>query len=835
VRRLSSTLLLLLAALAAGWLLWGELEVAGVFAGRGRAGEEETPERLAREIEADLRRRARLRGLPGIETASRGEGRLVGRVECTVCAAGPLPMPSVAVQVLALERGESVQRRAVTDAAGAFAFDGLPAVGGYTLVVHHPPYREVVLHGLVVRAGETTEVGTVLLGRPTALSGDVVDAAGRPVGSATVQAFADTSRPERLDLKRGLFDLQGLVDPLAAAATGADGTFRLEDLPPGRYLLRVAAPGYATSFREGIWVTVDERAPALRVTLDEGAGFRGLVRDAEGRGVGGARVIAVATPGSRVQRLDRVETTSEPDGRYALDGLVAGSRYFLEAWAAGFAPTGRVVVPGGDETLDLVLASSGRVEGRVFDEASGRGIPGAEVALVAGGANSLSPQSAVADEEGRFAFPLVSAGPVFLFSASAAGYPAESAPTEGRREVVAGETLVVDVPLRAGAVVEGRVLDRRGTPVAHATVAFVDPQRRLEGETAVLTGTDGRYRATGLRRTRHEVRVGAPGYAPPTDQATVVLEIPADATVLRKDFELDFGGVLQGTVKDPDGALVAGARLGLHARGDRAVRDAVRDLVAVSNAAGAWRIAGVPPDVEIVVEALHDRWARGESGPVRVGAGAVVEVHVALGTGARVVGRVTDPRGRPVEAARVRWGRVPPGEEGRLGDAFRADELLGPRVARTDGDGRFVADRLEAGRHVLKVEREGYAVWYRRDLVIQEGGGDASLAVVLEPSARITGRVVSGATGAPVADAWLYARANDGEGRDEGIVRALVSSQSGPDGAYVLEGLPDGRYEVVCWLAVGFVGAVTQRDHPSVRHPDVPAQATGVDFALVAE
>ncbi|MHC5010905.1 MAG: MSCRAMM family protein, partial [Planctomycetota bacterium] len=446
MRRRGISVLLVLGALAAcGWLLWSELQASGVFEfDRGGTGRSETDAATLplAELEADLRERFRLRGLPGIETAARGHGRLVGSVQLHGGGRGPLPLPGVTVQVIGLvkaprasagETGDvdatgnrSFARAAETGADGAFQLGDLPAGGAYTLVVRHVPYREIVLRGLNVQTGRTTDVGEILLGSPTSLQGEVVDAAGRPVGGARVQVFPDASRPERLDLRRGLTDLQGALDHLAESLAEADGSFRVQDLPPGRYLLRISAPGYAAVFREGVWVTADELSASVRVVLDAGAGYVGRVVDEEGRGIGGARVIAVAAPGTRIQRLDRVETTAASNGRYRLDRLVPGMRYFVEAWAEGYAPTGRFLVPEDLQELDLVLSPSGRVEGTITDAATGDGIGGAEVTLVAGMANTLSPVSTVTDDAGRYVLPYVSAGPIFLFAAKADGYPAGS-------------------------------------------------------------------------------------------------------------------------------------------------------------------------------------------------------------------------------------------------------------------------------------------------------------------------------------------------------------------------------------------------------------------------
>jgi protocatechuate 3,4-dioxygenase beta subunit len=762
-------------------------------------------------------------------------GRLVGRVALHVAGQEPRPLPDVAVEVLGvLADGKALRREATSDVEGRFSLDDVPAHAGYAVVARLPPWKEIVRRGVVVPAGGVADLGVLAFGLPTSLEGSVVDAAGRPLAGAVVAVLADAPRKDVLDVQAGLLELQGTVDPLALADADGDGRFELKDLPPGRYVLRVSAPGYAAAFRDGVRVTVDERSPAVRVVLDGGAGWTGRVVDERGDGVGGARVIAVALPGGEIARLDRVETRSGADGAYRLDTLVSGMRYFVEAWADGYSPTGRFLVPDGVADLDLVVVTAGRIEGFVTDASDGSGIADALVTALAGKINSLSPVSARTDARGFYALPAVSPGPVFLFAARAPGHAPESldAKALAGRVVVAGETLRLDLPLLRGGRVRGRVASTAGRPLPYATVALLDPARRWQGEQAVLTDVRGEYRVEDLRPATYEVRVVAPGFAPPPgdDPSAWRVAVPEGSGEVVKDLVLAPGGELSGVVRDPDGAPVAGARVSLLAPG-------VHDLAAVADAAGAWRLAGVPPGTDVVVVAEHDDWTRAVSQPLRLAAGEAKVLEIVLRAGATLPGRAVDARGRGVEGARVRWGRVAPGQEGRVSDAYRADELLGTRVLRTDADGRFALVRLEGGRHVVKVEADGYADWFRSDVHVGEDGLQPALTATLEGAHTIRGRVSDARTGAPIAECWVYARAEDAvdAAPDPGRVKPLVSAQTGADGAFLLQAVPPGRYEVVCWLALGYVAYVQDAKSPAVRRLGIEAGARAVDFRLEPE
>lgn len=852
-RRYGVWVILGLAVLAGLGFLWQTGTEAGWFpwAADREASEERRGPALGKPDEdllAELERRVNLQGLPGLEGEVAGDGVLTGRVLLHLAGAGPRPLPGVRVMVLAARQRPGAGAAAAaagddlgastasaepveTDEAGSFTFPRLRARVGYALVVRHAPYRDVVVKGLAVGRGRTTDVGDVLLGAPTTLTGEVVDAAGRPVAGAQVQVFADRGRPDHFDLRQGLFELQAAADPMAEAASQGDGSFAVKDLPPGRYLLRVSAPGYAAAFRAGVRVTTDERSGSARVILDPGAGWYGTVLDDERRGVADARVVAVAMPGFGVQRMDRVDVHAGPDGAYRLDTLVAGVRYFVEAWAEGRAPTGQVLVAEGVQRRDVTLTQAGRVEGTVTDRATGQGVADAQVTLLAGQASTLSPVSTVSGADGRYVLPYVAPGPLLLFSVKALGYQSFGLGADGfgGRRVTAGETTVLDASVEKGGTVSGRVLSPEGRPVPYATVALVDPGRRWEGEESAVTDASGRYLVHGLHAGTWELRVTAAGYAPLVNEADVRVVVPPDLGEVVREITLAAGAAVEGLVKTPEGAPVAGVHVEVGASGNAQVRAGVRELAAVSDAAGGFRLLGVPAGVDVTLAAIHDDWVRTAVGPLRLSPGQQQQVTITLRAGATLPGRVVDANERPVKDARVRWGHIGPDEQGRADDdAFRADEVLGARVLRTDADGQFRIERLEPGATLLKVEREGFADWYRRDLVVAGDGVQPILTVRLVGALSIRGRVTAEAGGAPLPGMWVYAeesKPGPDAPADPGHVRALVPAQTAADGTYVLDRLPPGRLKVVVWLPLGFQGQ-TRRD--------VAAGSTGVDFQLVA-
>ena len=66
---------------------------------------------------------------------------------------------------------------------------------------------------------------------------------------------------------------------------------------------------------------------------------------------------------------------------------------------------------------------------------------------------------------------------------------------------------------------------------------------------------------------------------------------------------------------------------------------------------------------------------------------------------------------------------------------------------------------------------------------------------------------------------------------DGGRVDPLVTLETGPDGAYVLGGLPPGPVDVAVSLSLGYKNA--WQDPATARKEGVAAGSTGVDFRLV--
>ncbi len=165
---------------------------------------------------------------------------------------------------------------------------------------------------------------------------------------------------------------------------------------------------------------------------------------------------------------------------------------------------------------------------------------------------------------------------------------------------------------------------------------------------------------------------------------------------------------------------------------------------------------------------------------------AVRGITVFLFPAVDYVGKVVDGKGAPVAGARVRLLGTPQGEQA-------IDKL---EVEWTsDRDGTFVFHAADnAVFEAVAGSARGFGrldgdVAITKQLVITLGDAPAR-------DATIRGKTID-ATGAPIADVLVRGLPDDPPGKEPSQPRAVAFATSGPDGAFVLEGLDRGTYVLI--------------------------------------
>ena len=299
------------------------------------------------------------------------------------------------------------------------------------------------------------------------------------------------------------------------------------------------------------------------------------------------------------------------------------------------------------------------------------------------------------------------------------------------------------------------------------------------------TTGDGKFRVGGLARGRHFLEAKAPGFVPTFRSHVGVRE----RTVNQVEVEMLEASHVWGRVVDGDGEPVVGAKVRADWQGpsrrlsaeDAAMgghRHVRRRATARSAADGSFSLAPLGAGPLLVIRAESPEF--GSSRDIIVHApydGLVIELgrHVVRG---RVVDAAT---GTPLEAFDVGHRRMSYAVYDRY-----------PRVSRL-GDGRFEM-AVHPDTYLVHVNAPGRFPWFTR--LFPGTGGEYDLGeVALERARSITGHVRDARSGEPVVGVRVHRSLAQYEERS---VQLFVSggrptppgAETGPDGAFALDGLP---------------------------------------------
>jgi len=205
--------------------------------------------------------------------------------------------------------------RARSGEGGAFLLDAL-APGAYSLVASDGTTAPAILRGVAAGGPEVT----LMLARGATLRGRVSDAATGAAVAAFSVILSERRGPIALDTAR------------AVTVFDAEGRFSIDRLRPGRYLMLVAAKGYAPSPERELEVSGDTSADT---SLARGATLTGTVRDGKDKtALEGAKVSLEGRQGGGEGSVQLFAVTvTDAGGRFELGGLAPGQRSLFVAAA----------------------------------------------------------------------------------------------------------------------------------------------------------------------------------------------------------------------------------------------------------------------------------------------------------------------------------------------------------------------------------------------------------------------------------------------------------------------------------------------------------------------
>jgi protocatechuate 3,4-dioxygenase beta subunit len=561
-----------------------------------------------------------------------------------------------------LERGEGLLQpgaRTRSGPDGTFRFEGLSGVS-FTVWAAAPGLGAAVRERAA--PGEPVEL---FLPPPRALEGQVVDEGGGAVPGARVWAVS-----RRLPLGGDV-------------RAGGDGRFRVEGLGEGPFTLVAAAPGF------------------LPVTL-------GPVE----AGGGGALQLVLARPrtlevevqrgGAPAEARVRLEAdhlrreAATREGRVRFEGLYPGALGLLARAEDGAASAPqKVLLREAVTRVTLALEPGGRLLVTVVDEA-GQPVPAPTVTL-------WTPSGERVEERRAGTGELVVLGPQgagdYVLEGRAEGFPEVELPVK----LAAGD-LPLELTLRRGTLLAGRVLDMYGRPAPGVSV-LVQPL----GSSALSDG-EGRF----------STLVPSPGlytlHAHHSDWGGAEKRVGAPDTAV--ELALEPGASLE-VVAQSGGRRVEGASAMAWLDNDNVFRSD-----RTSGADGRVPLRGLPPGT-YQVTASHPDHLPSERQKVTVQEGQTLTVTAELAAGARLEGEVVDEEGQAVPRAVVAvFPRLAPGTQ-------------------SDARGRFTLRALPPGR---PFRLEAFHAEYEQEapLPLTAGeGGAPPVRVVMKRRAVFRGRVLA--------------------------------------------------------------------------------------------
>jgi protocatechuate 3,4-dioxygenase beta subunit len=244
---------------------------------------------------------------------------------------------------------------------------------------------------VTVKPPGTTNVRLTIDTKVDSIRGSVVDANGKPVGDAFVEAAPDNAGM----ISGGWAEKRVL--------TGTDGAFALT-VNGATYTLR--------AYRQGGGEAVRERVAAGTTTtleLRPSGSIAGVAKDRTGHTVDDFTVRVVAKKAALVRTEELVHT----GGRFVIRDLPAG-RYSITATAANGHATREVLLGEGEAKADVNLDLDNLVTltGRVVELGTSKPVPNMQMMVLVRGYYSRDLEHIPTDDAGRFTIPGVPVGAV---------------------------------------------------------------------------------------------------------------------------------------------------------------------------------------------------------------------------------------------------------------------------------------------------------------------------------------------------------------------------------------------------------------------------------------
>ncbi len=704
-----------------------------------------------------------------------------GRSGATVAAGGGMVWGKVAVVVCLIAAGVGVFAWRTQDATTGTDGEQRAAATATNSDLAGGDLAEVPSTQAPVRADDTLAKATAVLNElprgEGVLTVYVTDRTGSPAAGIIVTLAHEASTRV---LTEGLSDGHGKIE--------------FEDLPWGKYLLR-AVQGKSAA-RAAVTLSAEWPTAQGELVLKPGGEIRGTVTSADGAPVPGAAVQLM-----NAERNNEAPAMTETDeaGAFLLDAIPLG-QYWVRVVALGFAPAQTEEVRIDSAPLAIALSRGGTLEGLARIASSGLPAPGVALKLSAPPFEGLE-RNIITDERGRFREDTLPAGLCYVVSTDE-----RYAFNPARAEVVLANDRVerAEFTLEEGAQVSGTITDgTTGEPLAGAVVFAEDQPSPTHYWKSAPTGPDGRYLLSGLAAGSCEISVRKypPRYTALGDDIRALLQLQPGQVHGGLDFQFKKGALVEGVVVDETGEPVPRARVKIDIiRPGEEPRQG--DTDAFTDASGAFFFADVGrvgasmnkdgvieyrrEGAQVALRAEYRDFRSEDMEPVVLPAEVIrgITLRLIAANSGAISGYAVDETGEPAKALLLFDG---------MDGSHR-----GFGLARSEVDGFFLVDNLQAGRYGLRIDPSDD---YERIIELGAGQRIVDLRVVVPGFPKITGRVTD-LEGQPVFGADVSALM-------PGIDHPMESTSTDKDGRFSLTVSGEGKHLIMA-VAFGLDGASWQ-------------------------
>ncbi|HEY0157178.1 MAG TPA: carboxypeptidase regulatory-like domain-containing protein [Thermoanaerobaculia bacterium] len=540
---------------------------------------------------------------------------------------------------------------------------------------------------------------------------------GRVVDKATNKPL--TQFQAGISMSRGGGGMISMAPPQLRDFTSDDGSFTLENVPPGAMTVVANAPGYASG---NLNVTVEEGKTLSDVELQLDAGIRltGRVTGPNGSPLSDVSVrLEPSTGGAFAMRGMEMSATTDANGEYTLEALQAGEESVTFSHPKYLSASKDVTLKGRETRLDVQLAAGQRVTGTVVTES---GAPVAEAYVQAGG-SGWSGESARTNANGVFEMEGMTPGR-YRFSARKSGVG------EGVLEdVEIGSGAPVRIVMRSGAVITGRVTGLSPQEYANTTV----DARAGRNSASASVDASGAFRMEGAPSGTVQISatVASRDFTTRRSSGWQTIEVPEGGS---QSVDIAFSNdiTIRGRVTRNSAPLPNANVLFVPRPGSRAQANAS----ATTDESGVYSVTGVQEGEYNVYVMDMQRYSPYHTTHLVRGSDTF-DIDYRTGT---LSGRVVDAaNGAPLSGATVQL---------RLKNPTEVFRML-QRGATTDTAGTFIIDAVPAGAYVISASGDGLGT-VTEDLSVTEAGRDG-LELKLTRTAGVTLRVIDARSGQPIS------------------------------------------------------------------------------------